>query len=128
MLHIARGGPPAALPSYEDDDYYDEADEEEQEPEEEDPLAAVAEFGTLPLSQVLLRAAPLLGQEDTRLPAAFALLERLKVRLARRWSDRGVDPCTSHHHQSPTKPTLVPDRCRRPTTTPLPPPASSCGF
>jgi hypothetical protein len=60
-----------------EEDYYDEDGEEEYD--DDDPLAGVAELGTLPLGEVLLRAAPLLGQEDTRLPAAFALLERLKV-------------------------------------------------
>lgn len=67
---------------YDDDGpEYEDEDDEEGAAHTDDPLAAVPELGSLPLKEALARAAPLLGQEDTRMPAAFALLERLKVCL-----------------------------------------------
>ncbi len=77
-----------------DDDGGEEASAEEPgySDEEEDPMAAVADLEALPLGEVLLRAAPLLAEEDTRLPAAFALLERLKVRWLLRSIDRPIHP------------------------------------
>lgn len=74
----------------EEDSDYDDDDMSEGEEGGLGPLAAVGELRSLPLGELLARAAPLLGQEDSRLPAAFVLLERLKVNNESQWRDRWI--------------------------------------
>ena len=56
-----------------DDTYYYDEDDDQESNEER-----LLELSTLPFNEALASASELLGKEDTRLPAAFALLGRLK--------------------------------------------------